>query len=275
MTNKYILSDPKEDELASAVHENLYALFRSMQAIPGCELAEKEELSLHHSFPTNPMFKGAWKTRLPAEETEVKIDEVMDWFNQRDAPSFFWWTDPQTKPLDLAEQLMKRGFDGNLEGDPGMVLDLRELNENIPFPSQLKIKRAIDQESLEDWRDIFCEAYGSQTSHGQAWIEATLAAGQENAPWQLYVGYLEGDPVSTSMIFNGAGVTGVYAVGILPAFRNMGIGSAMTLKPLSNARQQGYHYAVLFSSRLGSPVYKRLGFREAAGKIGVYVMERD
>ena len=102
-----------------------------------------------------------------------------------------------------------------------------------------------------------------------------MSAGLENAPWQMYLGYLDRKPVASSILFLGAGVAGVYGVGTIPEARNQGIGAAMTMKPLRGAREQGYHFAVLFSSRMGYPVYKRLGFREVACKIGIYMMERD
>ncbi len=273
--NNYILTNPSEAELASAVTENLFASFRSMQVIPGCELVENASLNLHHAFPSNPMFKGAWKTRFSPEETETKIDEVLNWFEQRRAPDFFWWTDQETQPLDLVERLMRRGFDGNLEGDPGMVMNLNDLNEDLLTPGKFNILPVMDQKSLEDWRDAFVEAFEMPVSGGQAWVDATMSAGLGNAPWQMYVGYLDRKPVSTSILFPGAGVAGVYGVGTIPEARNQGIGSAMTLKPLLDARAQGYRFSVLFSSRMGYPVYKRLGFREVACKVGIYIMERD
>lgn len=275
MINEYVLTNPSEADLASAVQENLYALFRSMKVLPGCVLIENDSLSLHHSFPANPFFKGVWRTHLSRGETETKIDEVLNWFNQHGAPYFFWWTDSRTQPVDMAEHLIRRGFDGNLEGDPGMAANLYELRENFQISSSIKIIQAIEQESLEDWRDAFAEAFVIPVSDGQAWVDATLSLGKENVPWKLYVGYLEHKPVSTSILFYGAGVAGLYAIGTIPRARNKGIGTAITLKPLLDARNQGYHYAVLFSSRMGYAVYKRLGFREVGCKIGKYYMEID
>jgi hypothetical protein len=275
MIDKYVLTNPSEDELGSAVQENLYALFRSMKVLPGCVLIENDSLSLHYSFPANPFFKGVWRTHLSPEETETKIDEVVNWFNQHGAPYFFWWTDSQTQPVDMAERLTKRGFDGNLEGNPGMAANLLELRENFQIPSSIKIIQAIKQESLEDWRDAFAEAFEIPVSDGQAWVDATLSLGKENVPWKLYVGYLEQKPVSTSLLFYGAGVAGLYAIGTIPRARNKGIGTAITLKPLLDAHNQDYNFAVLFSSRMGYAVYKRLGFREVVCKIGKYYMELD
>ena len=146
MINKNILTKPSEAELGSAVQENLFALFRSMQVLPGCVLIENNSLSLHHSFPANPFFRGVWRTHLSPEETETKIDETVDWFNQRGAPNFFWWTDSQTQPVDMAEHLVRRGFDGNLEGNPGMAANLYELRENFQISSSFEIIQAVERE---------------------------------------------------------------------------------------------------------------------------------
>jgi ribosomal protein S18 acetylase RimI-like enzyme len=199
----------------------------------------------------------------------------LNWFQQHQAPDFLWWTDAQTQPVDLVERLMRRGFDGNLEGDAGMVANLHELNENIGPPDGFHIIQAVEQKSLADWRDAFVEAYEMPIAGGQAWVDATLSFKPEDVPWQLFVGYLDRQPVSTSILFNGAGVAGIYAVGTIPRARNKGIGAAITLRPLLEARNQGYHFAVLFSSREGYSVYKRLGFREVACKIGIYIKERN
>jgi ribosomal protein S18 acetylase RimI-like enzyme len=274
MKSQTILHHLTADDLASAVHENLYALFRSMQVIPGCEIVESDTFACHHASLTNPMFRGVWKTRLSPDEIEHGIDAAIAWFEERNAPSFFWWTDSFTQPPDLTERLMRRGFDGNVEGDPGMALDLHSLAEEMSLPKGFTITRAFDRKSLEDWRDVFAAAFDMPLSGGQAWIDATVQAGGSNAPWQLYVGYYEGKPVATSILFNGAGVAGIYGVGTLPEWRRKGFGAAITLKPLLDARRQGIRFAVLFATRLGYPMYQRLGFREVACKIGVYILEK-
>src|SRR5262245_11129930 len=110
MTSQTVLRNPSDDELAAAIEENLYALFRAMATLPGGEIVERDALSCHLAFPTNPMFKGVWRTRLAPEETEAAIDETIDWFKKRDAPFFFWWTGPETTPADLGDRLVARGM---------------------------------------------------------------------------------------------------------------------------------------------------------------------
>lgn len=270
-----ILTHPTEPELTAKVHENLYDFFRSLRVLPDYDSVETDKLCFHHAFPTNPIFKGAWCTRLTPNEVDDAIDEAITWFEQQGAPYFFWWVDPETQPVDMVKRLIKRGFDGNMIGDPGMVADLHTLNEDVQVPDGFTIDQACDLKTLEHWRDVFAESYNSPTSTGQAWVDATVSAGLEKAPWKMYVGYLHGKPVATSILYNGAGVAGIYGVGTLPEARRQSIGAAITLKPLLDAREQGYNHAVLFSSQLGYSVYERLGFREVESKIGIYILEKD
>ena len=173
MKAKTILTNPNETELESAVQENLFALFRSMELIPGCVLIEDESLGLHYSPISNPMFRGAWKTRFAGEETESKIDEVLEWFNQRQASDFFWWTDPLTQPVDLVERLMRRGFDGNIEGESGMVAHLHEVTDAMQPPAGFTMVQATELQTLSDWSATLSEAFNMPPSAGQAWVDAT------------------------------------------------------------------------------------------------------
>jgi ribosomal protein S18 acetylase RimI-like enzyme len=286
-----ILTDPTEVELATAVEENLFALFRAMAAtLPGSELVEGEKLSYHLTFPTNPMFKGVWRTHLATGEVDSAIDETLAWFEARQAPFLFWWTGPGTTPRDLGERLMARGLlsmEGQMQilapgivqtelGAPGMAADLRHMNEAAltQVPPGFTIEVVQDEAALYDFKAVFIESYEIPEWAGQAWVEATLRLGIGRTPWQMYLGRLNGEPVATNMLFAGAGVASVYAVGTVPAARGQGIGGAITLKPLLDAREMGYRYAVLFSSEMGIRTYERLGFRHCGIRINRYLWRK-
>lgn len=75
------------------------------------------------------------------------------------------------------------------------------------------------------------------------------------------LGYWNGMPIATSSLFFGAGVAGIYIVSTLSHARGKGIGAALTVRPLQEAREMGYHTGILQSSPMGFNVYKRLWVR--------------
>ena len=287
MLTETMLTNPSDSELAAAVQENLFALFRAMVTLPGSELVEGEKLSHHLAFPSNPMYKGVWRTRLKKEGLDDAIKETIAWFKSRQAPFFFWWTGPGTTPQELDEQLMAHGLISMAEqvkemapgiistevGAPGMVADLRKVNEVVLMqaPKEFVIEEVQDEKSLSDFKRVLMEGYEIPEMMADGWVQAAQGVGIGKTPWRMYLGRLNGEPVATNMVFNGAGVAGVYGVATVPSVRGKGIGGAITLKPLLDSRAQGYNYAVLFSTEMGIHAYERIGFRHCGITINRYL----
>ncbi|MEM4733396.1 MAG: GNAT family N-acetyltransferase [Candidatus Bathyarchaeia archaeon] len=77
-----------------------------------------------------------------------------------------------------------------------------------------------------------------------------------------HIGYINEKPVGTSTLFIGGGVAGVWGVSVVPNARKKGIGTAMTVVPLLDAKSKGLETAVLFASKMGKSVYQNIGFQE-------------
>jgi ribosomal protein S18 acetylase RimI-like enzyme len=83
-------------------------------------------------------------------------------------------------------------------------------------------------------------------------------------PVRHYLGYVDGEPVTTSSVFLAEGVAGIQFVATLPKARGRGLGGAMTLASLYDARDLGHRAGVLQSSEMGYKVYLRLGFKQVS-----------
>src|SRR5262249_51523314 len=80
------------------------------------------------------------------------------------------------------------------------------------------------------------------------------------SPLWLYVGYQGDRPVAAAELTVGGGVVGLYGISTLARDRRRGYGSAITLRPLLDARTAGYRAAVLQAAPDVIGVYARLGF---------------
>ena len=92
-------------------------------------------------------------------------------------------------------------------------------------------------------------------------VHAQLGLGP-HLPWRYYLGIFQGKPIATALLFFGAGVAALHSVVTLPQARSKGIGTAMTLAALREARRAGYRVAILTASPYGVRIYRRIGFRE-------------
>jgi GNAT superfamily N-acetyltransferase len=286
--NDFVLKNASEEQLNLAVEENLFALFRAMATLPGSQIEEGEYLSRHLAPPTNPMYKGVWNTHLSTENADEKILETVAWFKSQEAPFFFWWTGPQTQPDDIGFKLTKHGL-VDMEGQgqaitpgikstaigaPGMVADLHRMNEAMleKVPQAFEINDVQNETDLQDFKQVFIDGYEMPATMAEGWVQSAREFGIGKTPWRLVLGRLNGQPVATNIIVNGGGVSGVFGIAVVPSARGKGIGTAITLRPLLEARdREGYHYAVLFSSEMGTPVYERIGFRMTPTRINRYL----
>ena len=109
-----------------------------------------------------------------------------------------------------------------------------------------------NEKDLEDFKQVLVAGYDMPTTMADGWVQSTHAFGIGKTPWRLVLGRLNGEHVATNIVSNGAGVVGVYGIAVTSSARGKGIGAAITLKPLLEARDKdGYNYAVLFSTEMG------------------------
>lgn len=267
--NTAVIKELRGDELATAADANFIVHAGWVQKhVPGMRVVEEPDLVLVDSGLPCDTFNVVCRTRLEAPTALSRARQVIAYF--RDAGRLFsWWCGPADRPDNLGEFLLAAGLE-MAETELAMAADLAALWAAQPSPGGLEIQRVSTSDQLEDFARIIGATQGSPDPHVLRFYDLaapTLLSGE--SPLWLYVGYLEEVPVATAEVTLGGGVAGLYNVSTLPAYRRRGYGTAITLRPLLDARAQGYRAAILQASAEGVSIYTRLGF-EPFGQITEY-----
>ena len=256
-----VLTDLSNKALAKANHDNFVDFWSYYGRAPQAELHDGPETLWFVTGIPYLMFNGVIRARFEQVAVDVKIDSLVDYFKSRKLP-MHWFTGPETRPADLGRRLEARGLTRVIDMTE-MAADLRTLNEQLPEPPGLTIEPVVDIRTLEEWVHVASISFGTPKSIQAAFLKLEVSLGLgPDLPRRRYLARLHGEPVASSMLFVGAGVAGIYRVATVPEARRQGIGAAVTLEPLRQARAMGYRVGVLQSSPKGLNLYRRIGFQE-------------
>ncbi len=255
-----ILEDLSTATLVAAIKANLFAWFEYQGHSRVADRRDGPPLTWVLTPIQHPFMNNVLRTDTTPAAADRTISDALAYFRSKDVTDVSWWVEPDSQPADLAERLVAHGLT-YYEGVPGMAADLLALHEEESALTDLAIEAVTDQAGLSLWIETFVRSseLPAKWANGMAALFGDLSF---DLPLRHYVGLLEGKPVAASQLFLGAGVAGIYCVGTAPEARRQGIGAAMTLAALRDARALGYRVGILHSSAMGFPVYQRLGFRE-------------
>ncbi len=257
------ITDFSSVDMAKAIEANGTECCKNWARWPDMELHEDKDrvwLRTQHKFP---FFNNIFGARIETNEINDSIDRALSPFKEKNVP-MLWWTGPSTQPLNLGEHLLSYGFEHVFEA-PAMAVDLNTLKA-APSPiSDLTIEEILDRKAMKTWCDIMTFVYDFPDFALEPWFDmlSSLGLGSDK-PYRHFLARVKGNPVATASVFFGAGLAGLSSVATLPEYRKQGIGAAITLEPLLEARNMGYRIGALFSSEMALDMYKEIGFKEYA-----------
>jgi ribosomal protein S18 acetylase RimI-like enzyme len=257
------------DGLLAAMEANLVAHMAYLPSLlPGATVLAEPDLVLVDAGVPSDTFNVVCGARLDPAAAAARIAAAIAHFRARGVP-FTWWIDPGSRPPDLGTRLVAHGL-VDAEDELGMALDLGRLPTAVAPPAGFTVRRVTSVAELAAFARVLAANWDPPD---QAVIDfyarAAAVALAPDFPARFYIGYLEGEPVATSECFVGDGVAGLYAVVTLPRARRRGIGTALTVAPLLEARAAGVRTATLQASASGRGIYARLGF-EPCGQFREY-----
>jgi ribosomal protein S18 acetylase RimI-like enzyme len=199
-----------------------------------------------------------YKTNFSSEQLYEKIEGIIQYFTDLKLP-FIWFTGDQTKPSNLPELLVSE-YNFKQITNPGMYFKTKHLKE-IEEIENLEIIRVDTKEQLDDWVCVFMESFKMRNEELKDFFPHWLEHKNEES-LSTFIGYFEGKAASISAVCYGVGVAGIYCVGTIKEARRKGIGTAVTLTAIKEAKERGYEIVILHSSEMGYNAYKRMGFEE-------------
>lgn len=261
--------EPSSAARAAAADENFVVHAGWVhRRVGGMHVEETGDLVLADCGMACDTFNIVCRARLEPHSAAERISAVLGYFAAVERP-FAWWLGPADRPLELPALLEAAGLQC-AETEVAMAAELDSLRVVDPAPGSLRVRRARSVSELSDWAQVVAHNWTPPDRDVLSFYErAAPFVLDESCPLRMYVGYLDGVAVAASELTVGGGVVGLYNVCTLEAYRRRGYASALTLRPLLDAREHGFRTGVLQASAGGAGVYARLGFAPF-GRISEY-----
>lgn len=244
-----------------SVAANLRESFRVVAAhSSGGELQEMEGVSIASAGVTFQMFNAAFLSGPVVSEGQMdrRVAQAAVHFAARGQRWAYWichgWLDGRT--LRRLPSLLRQRHLYQAVELPGMLAEevlppLRELPE-------IEVRRV----SHGPVKDAFCAIGSVCFNVPLAWFCEVFDSQEVWKDFAAYVGYVDGEPVSTAATVIGGGAVGVYNVATMPDRRRGGYGEAVMRHALEQARREhGLSRTILQSTPQGFELYQRMGYR--------------
>jgi len=212
-------------------------------------------------------------TQLPPEGADELIEGALAHFRSMSIKKFSWLAHEGVPSIGMYEALLAHSLTFRETFATEMAVDLSSLTEDLPTHPDLKIVPVADEYALRQWIHVASIGFRISEKFEKVWYDFFVDA-IFNPEFRTYLALLDGKPVGTSQLFLSEGVAGIYNVTCSPEARGKGIGSAVTMAPLLDAREMGYRISILQASKQGYNVYRRLGFQDF-GNLSLYLWEND
>ncbi|HTQ09064.1 MAG TPA: GNAT family N-acetyltransferase [Fimbriimonadaceae bacterium] len=259
----------RANRVAQAIESNHAAMWQLIvDHVPWTLSERKHGLTATSLKYPHRMFNFASMADIPSGRIGAAIGFAESFFAKLDVP-WTWMTGPLSRPANLPRHLLTAGFTFS-HSTPGMALDLRGWQTR----EDAAIREVVGAGSLEIWMEALCAAFKMPPDVKEMFRSFHGSAGWSGLPMRSF--YLEegGFAAACSTVFFGSGVAGIYNVGVVPEARQRGFGERITRACIHAALEAGWDIAILHSSRMGLPLYEKLGFREYC-KLSYYLPPTD
>jgi len=263
----------ERDSVKSAIKANWEAYHYCLAQSPSVELSIGRYLTWLITDLPDHFMNLVVCNQLPSEGIDDLIKNTLGHFRSLNIKRLSWLTQAGVPFAELNDVLHAHGLNYRGSFATEMAIDLALLPDRSPAHPDLRIVPVDDEDALKQWIHIASVGFKISEEFEQVWHDIFVDT-ISDVRFKTYLALLNGKPVGTSQLFLSEGAAGIYNITCLPEARGQGIGSAVTLAPLLEARQMGYRMGILQASQKGYNVYRRLGFQDF-GHLSLYLWEND
>lgn len=155
--------------------------------------------------------------------------------------------------IGTTKKLLDAGWQHSFS-QTGMYLPID--NKRTTVASTITLKEVSNHTDINIWCNIGSQAFNySIESHV---IKSLL----DKKNITLYLMTISGKAIGAAMLLHSENCSGVHQVGVLPNHQGKGYAKAIMLALIEECRILGVQHLVLQASKVGLPLYKKLGFIE-------------
>ncbi len=243
-------------EISSLIEYNTAEFFLNLGHLNGDEVCDTPEI--RYIFTKN-WFNRIFMANFNQSNVHSSIKQIVSRIKKLNI-SASWYITPKSRPLNLHNLLKDYGFTYQ-EDWKAMAIDLKTVPENFDILEGMEIKEVLNLDELKTWTDVLVKSFEfPEIVH--SYKKYFINAGLESPKSHYYLGFLNGNPIATGVLFKGEGAAGLFYIGTIPEARRQGIAKSMVHYLLNETKKKGYPISVLQASEMGYPVYKKIGFKK-------------
>jgi GNAT superfamily N-acetyltransferase len=245
----YGTATPRGDNFCNDYQQGLAEAYGALAKARGDRVLDDPELMLCDAASPS-LFGNVAVVRRPLSEDEwsAAVARMRSFYRRQQGGDFLMFSAWPTPDLGR--------HDFGRIGHPPLMLRLPAAL-SIDAIEGFTIRPVLDARDAQDWERVLVNAFPvpelQPPRPGCVLPESALAA----PGWRHWVGYLNGEPVSTASVHIGGRHLNVEYISTIQPARGRGIGRALTAT--ATAADPNLP-AMLIASDLGRPVYERLGY---------------
>ena len=263
-------------EIVRACEQNYIDYWRCVGKSPNAEFSEEGGITRCITGLPQEMFNVVMRCRLSPYDLDARLDATIDQFRSSRL-CLIWHVGVLTEPSDLGDRLEARGYphDYDLEA---MAIDLDSYEEDKDPTDNVAVRTVANLEDCISWVECLTRSWESPAEVApwmlrNACFNTSIERDRGfSLPRKMYLGSLEGRPAGSSMLFWNGDVVGLQDVGTVHSGRGKGVGGAVVMAAMKDARTMGFRHLVVLSTVEGVGMYKKIGFK-TFGKLPEHSMD--